>query len=803
VDLDNTIDASTTFDDGSSFGEEAQEVPVVPLTPTKSPRKLKRTLRHRTARPDMSPSRSVDNESITIQTRHRRINSNVAGQAAALRGMEVPSLVEVDERFVATSPKREGSERDQEELMLRSQYEANKKIVQKKSKEKMVQGAKYAAAAGATVGLAVVTAGVGALGLAILGASAAGGGAALMSTSKEGNLVIACINYEVMKDWKALFDATVATAKVERSTWGQLFSSDGRNARRALLPNSLSRQSSAAAGMDDMAIFRPPVVDARNLLESKVVWKPLIGGWASYLGVQGLRIFTEDTKPSSRNPCSPVKSQAILNTSALDAFLCLMSYGCDPSTGRHDHQLGSEQGFSFHILETVDDNTDIIHMVYRPLFLFPVWTAPRDYVLYRYWRLEPDGTYMVCYDSVEHIACPMRYGYVRGEMRQCFTISPHKKSKSRDGLVSDYECLMTAVMQTNPRGWIPTVKFSLLANQSYADAFGIAALLQLLEIRDAIDVDRFISVDQSQTLPNLSTRSIAQVRSGDSADDLMVNNKSYDFAFAGAEFQCAKSSFANKPRPLDYERWALPDSNSFRVRGKTYLDDKIKVNAGDSIGRLVAVDVVSVDKPIYTGFALHPTERVQLALEKERVSKEKGQPTTLPDFIFMVNICIPGPPFYHAVFYYAVDDRSTIDGSNGTESSKLCNEFFFGDSDEFRHQTFKLIPQIVEGNFIVRKAVGSTPAVLGKKLRQLYVRTDRFCEIILDCGSSSVATGVIRLSLSYAKTLVIDMGFLFEGRGQDTLPEKIFGCVRVKNMDFGPSLRHVDQPPNHGSSSSQ
>jgi hypothetical protein len=58
---------------------------------------------------------------------------------------------------------------------------------------------------------------------------------------------------------------------------------------------------------------------------------------------------------------------------------------------------------------------------------------------------------------------------------------------------------------------------------------------------------------------------------------------------------------------------------------------------------------------------------------------------------------MPGPPNYHMVFYYAVDDLSMIDGSDGTPSSKLCNEFFFGCDNTFRDNTFKLIPQIVEG----------------------------------------------------------------------------------------------------------
>jgi hypothetical protein len=148
------------------------------------------------------------------------------------------------------------------------------------------------------------------------------------------------------------------------------------------------------------------------------------------------------------------------------------------------------------------------------------------------------------------------------------------------------------------------------------------------------------------------------------------------------------------------------------------------------------------------------------------------------------------------VFYFAVDDIRTINGADGSPSSKLCQRFLFGDSDEFRDATFKLIPQVVQGNFIVRKAVGSTPAIMGKKLRQLYVRNDRFMEVILDCGSSPVATGVIRLSFGYAKTLVTDMGFVLEGDEPEYLPERIFGCVRIKHIELtGQHIRHVMAPP--------
>jgi len=98
-------------------------------------------------------------------------------------------------------------------------------------------------------------------------------------------------------------------------------------------------------------------------------------------------------------------------------------------------------------------------------------------------------------------------------------------------------------------------------------------------------------------------------------------------------------------------------------------------------------------------------------------------------------------------------------------------------------------------NFIVRKAVGSTPAIMGTKLTQTYARGDRWFEVILDCGSSSVATGVIRVSLGYCTEMVIDMGFLLEGKDETVLPERIFGGARIKKLHFDPArLRHMKEP---------
>eukprot|EP00814_Leptocylindrus_danicus_P018772 CAMPEP_0116031236 /NCGR_PEP_ID=MMETSP0321-20121206/17383_1 /TAXON_ID=163516 /ORGANISM="Leptocylindrus danicus var. danicus, Strain B650" /LENGTH=1121 /DNA_ID=CAMNT_0003506301 /DNA_START=101 /DNA_END=3466 /DNA_ORIENTATION=- len=597
-------------------------------------------------------------------------------------------------------------------------------------------------------------------------------------------------------------------------------------------------------------------------------WKPVEGGWATLLstGSHGLRIYAEDVPPqyyanddassnkrkSTRNyrpwrrevsvegrPCPPLKSQVILNAKPLDAFVYLMTRGrvqnIDPNHGT------GENLSAFRVIDKMDEHMDVIHLIFRPLYLFPSWTAPRDFCLQRYWRYEDDGSYIVCYDSVKHRECPPMKDYVRGELHGVYMISPRKSRHSIHGEEDKQppECLMTQIVQVDPRGWVPTMKLPALAHQGYADAFSVSALLQMLDIRDALNYSRFMVSDRvsvyraTQTARNLTKTLTAEQTGGVATQDPATvvtddegedNNGSYDYRFANEREQKLDDSAGGKgkggdvapneakmeasvgkggaigvgekirmvPPPLNQNMWAEPDSNSFRVRGKKYKVDKKKENAGDAMFRLLAVDLVETSSNIMSGMCSHPKERIQRALERE----SKGIKGEMPPFVFALNIAIPGPPHYHCVIYYAVDDMDLINGNAGTPFSTLASKFFFGDDDTFRDKTFKLIPQIIEGNFIVRKAVGSTPAIMGTKLKQLYSRTDRYFEIILDIGSSSVAAGVIRLASGYAKTLIVDMAFVLEGNDESVLPEKVMGSCRLKHISFK-GLRQVALPEDY------
>jgi len=250
--------------------------------------------------------------------------------------------------------------------------------------------------------------------------------------------------------------------------------------------------------------------------------------------------------------------------------------------------------------------------------------------------------------------------------------------------------------------------------------------------------------------------------------------------------QDAYSTLKNHPSPLRFDAWSEAFAPNFKVRSKTYLDDAKKCPSQPALFQLLTVDLVSTDQPDFRGLCAHPNERVQTALRQEAAT---GVPA-LPEYMFAVNLCVPAAGSgkrdkgcYHCVFYFGMENKNALKDTS-TPVGRVANQFFFGDSDRFRDQTFKLIPRIADGNFVVRKAVGSKPSLLGNKLKQHYIRTDRYMELIVDIDSNSVAQRVVKLALGYSKTLTVDMMFLLEGVSEQTLPERILGGVRMKNVDF-------------------
>uniref|UniRef100_A0A5B7A0M0 Protein ENHANCED DISEASE RESISTANCE 2 C-terminal domain-containing protein n=1 Tax=Davidia involucrata TaxID=16924 RepID=A0A5B7A0M0_DAVIN len=223
--------------------------------------------------------------------------------------------------------------------------------------------------------------------------------------------------------------------------------------------------------------------------------------------------------------------------------------------------------------------------------------------------------------------------------------------------------------------------------------------------------------------------------------------------------------------------WASPPGDLFSLRGQHYFTKKQKLPSGAWLLQPAGVDWLRSTTKLDNVLA-RPDNRVMHALKKAQ-----SQGKYLKTFVLAVNLQVPGRDHHSAVFYFSTDDP--------IPSGSLLHRFVDGD-DSFRNQRFKIVNRIVKGPWIVKAAVGNYSAcLLGKALTCNYHRGSNYLEIDVDIGSSAIASAILHLALGYVTAVTIDMGFLVEAQAEDEVPEKLFGAVRVCQMEMS-SATFVD-----------
>lgn len=188
-----------------------------------------------------------------------------------------------------------------------------------------------------------------------------------------------------------------------------------------------------------------------------------------------------------------------------------------------------------------------------------------------------------------------------------------------------------------------------------------------------------------------------------------------------------------------------------------------------------------VEESIFCLFAVDIVE-----CDNETASRNIGaHPNSIPrrlesEFVLIINFIVPGPPVYSLILYFVpVVPKALEDGS---PSSELCREFFNRDDDEYRNARLKVIPSVVNGPWLIHQGVGTTPTLLGHKINQSYHRGNQYFEVDCDIGSSSVASGVVRILSSNCQHLVIDIAFVLQANREEELPERVLACARLDSI---------------------
>ena len=223
------------------------------------------------------------------------------------------------------------------------------------------------------------------------------------------------------------------------------------------------------------------------------------------------------------------------------------------------------------------------------------------------------------------------------------------------------------------------------------------------------------------------------------------------------------------PSTNDGHCWSEPAAGLFRVRGGSYLADRVKVPSAPSLCALEGVDLFLTDVP-----QLHVARHPGAFVAKRRAARAPDGGAA-PD-AFCLNFCMPWGNF---VIYWA---RPPPDGG---AAARVLDDFVRARDDGHRDARLKLIPRVVEGNWLVRRAVGGghNAAKLAEALKLSYFSGPDYFEVDADIVGSAAARRILSVVKSATSELVLDLALVVEGATPEDLPEQVLGAVRLHRVD--------------------
>lgn len=215
--------------------------------------------------------------------------------------------------------------------------------------------------------------------------------------------------------------------------------------------------------------------------------------------------------------------------------------------------------------------------------------------------------------------------------------------------------------------------------------------------------------------------------------------------------------------------WWQPDTSEFNIRGKGYLTDRKKIpSAASPVMSLAGVDLVRVGTR-FDNFCSHKDSWLQKNL------KFLGNA-----FVLAINIQVASVGV-SLVTYHVLPNGL---GTSGDSTFDDMFEYFMDASSGTRDKRFKFIPRITDGPWICKKAVQSTPVIIGTKVTQRYFRGANYFEIDIHADSSTFASSIISFVQGYSTKLTVSFIWLLESRTVSELPERILAATTVEGMDF-------------------
>jgi len=199
------------------------------------------------------------------------------------------------------------------------------------------------------------------------------------------------------------------------------------------------------------------------------------------------------------------------------------------------------------------------------------------------------------------------------------------------------------------------------------------------------------------------------------------------------------------------------------------------VTATASALELLGCDLVKLKENIEHGCVGNAAARLRQCREK------------CANDILLINFQLPGGKGAGGIslmLWYGLTDAAKED----PKFYPLWHKWFAGESDQFRAERLKFIPHVEQGNFVMKRAAGSRPAILAKAMKMRWYQGDGYLEIDIDINSSSTAVNLWGIVQAVSKGLVMDLAFVLEAQEAAFLPEKLLCTCRINKVTLDDSL---------------
>jgi hypothetical protein len=400
------------------------------------------------------------------------------------------------------------------------------------------------------------------------------------------------------------------------------------------------------------------------------------------------------------------------------------------------------------VLKDLNDQSAVVYIKTKEMWIGPIYSGPRDMVLLRYWRKDEEaGDYVITWQSLEDATlAPPAEGFTRGKI---FSMGIGISSYSNEPGTS----LLRISCHADPGGTLSYLPTNIL--QKWLSQF----VTRIIGIQKSLDDEKTIALEKDEEEDEKNVLPKAILSPANSSGIYEINRL--------------------KIGSWNHSEWMeTPVEEPFKIRGKTYLTDRIKISSEKHMFHIVAADLNKTKEPVP-----HCAARSDSPLKKIQSDYPDRQ-------VFVLQFIMPGPPFY-MLAVYGVSKPGVCE--EDTPFSRLWNDFVDG-TDEYRNTVLKLIPRVTNGAYIVKKTVGETPAILGQKVKLNYYTGANYIEVDVDLNTSAVAGSILSIFKGYATTLTADLSILLEGHSEDELPEEIMMSFRMVKPVLAKAIPLGDDP---------